>query len=220
MRWGSVAESVDVPDGRNRAKLMAMKSSSPKSTNPLIAKIDQFFNRDLALENDYLRQENRILRSKLGRRVPLTEADRRTLVKYGLRIKDRLRQIVAIAKPETLLAWNRRQTAVAPRGLDQGFDLLRRAWWKAQNLIRLGKVLESLGMKFAFDEPEGSANFDRMAPRKADDYLFVSAVFHETFLTLDEKGTEAATATAVAMMCHGHGGPENPSQRHIPLGRC
>jgi hypothetical protein len=65
--------------------------------------------RDLALENDYLRQENRILRTKFGQRVPLTEADRRILVKYGLRIKDRLREIVAIAKPETLLAWNRRQ---------------------------------------------------------------------------------------------------------------
>ena len=78
-----------------------MKSGFPKSTNPLIAKIDQLFNRDLALENDYLRQENRILRSKFGRRVPLTEADRRILVKYGLRIKDRLREIVAIAKPET-----------------------------------------------------------------------------------------------------------------------
>ena len=86
-----------------------MKSGASKSTNPLIARIDQLFNRDLALENDYLRQENRILRSKLGRRVPLTESDRRTLVKYGLRIKDRPREIMAIATPETLLAWNRRQ---------------------------------------------------------------------------------------------------------------
>jgi len=30
------------------------------------------------------------------------------LVKYGLRIRDRLREIVTIAQPETLLAWNRR----------------------------------------------------------------------------------------------------------------
>ena len=38
-----------------------MKSGFAKSTkNPLIAKIDQLFNRDLALENDDLRQENRI----------------------------------------------------------------------------------------------------------------------------------------------------------------
>ena len=51
----------------------------------------------MALENDYLRQENRILRDKLGSRVSLTQADRRVLVKYGMRIKERR------------LAWNRRQ---------------------------------------------------------------------------------------------------------------
>jgi hypothetical protein len=79
------------------------------SANPLIAKVQQLFSHDLALENDYLRQENKILRSKLGARVALTEADRRILVKYGLRVKARLAEIISIAKPETLLAWNRRQ---------------------------------------------------------------------------------------------------------------
>jgi transposase InsO family protein len=89
--------------------LPPMNSSSQNSTNPLIAKIQQLFSHDLALENDYLRQENRILRNKFGARVPLTEADRRILVKYGLRIKDRLAEVISIAKPDTLLAWNRRQ---------------------------------------------------------------------------------------------------------------
>ncbi len=77
------------------------------SANSLLTKVQRLFNRDLALQNDYLRQENRILRSKLGARVPLTEADRRVLVKYGLRIKPRLAQVVSIVRPETLLAWNR-----------------------------------------------------------------------------------------------------------------
>jgi len=67
-------------------------------------------------------------------------------------------------------------------------------------LLLLSKSLKALGMKSAFDEPEGSANFDRMAPRKPDDYLKISEVFHKTFLELDEKGTEAAAATAVVMM--------------------
>ena len=79
------------------------------SANLLIARIQRLFSRDLAMENDYLRQENRILRSKLGPRVPLTEADRRVLVKYGLRIKARLGRVMSIARPETLLAWHRRQ---------------------------------------------------------------------------------------------------------------
>lgn len=67
-------------------------------------------------------------------------------------------------------------------------------------LMRVGEMLQALGMQTAFDRPEGSANFDRMAPRKPDDYLFISEVFHKTFLDLDEHGTEAAAATAVVMM--------------------
>ncbi len=66
--------------------------------------------------------------------------------------------------------------------------------------VALGEALQALGMKSAFDRPPGSANFDRMAPRKPDDYLYVSQVFHKTFIAVDEKGTEAAAATAVAMM--------------------
>jgi serpin B len=66
-------------------------------------------------------------------------------------------------------------------------------------LFRLAKALQSLGMKSAFDQPKGSANFDRMAPRRPDEYLCISEVFHKTFLSLDEKGTEAAAATAVTM---------------------
>jgi serpin B len=65
--------------------------------------------------------------------------------------------------------------------------------------VPLGKALRALGMKSAFDEPRGSANFERIAPRKADDYLAVSEVFHRTFVALDEDGTEAAAATAVTM---------------------
>lgn len=65
--------------------------------------------------------------------------------------------------------------------------------------IQLGERLQALGMKSAFDQPRGSANFDRIAPRKPDDYLYVSQVFHKTFIAVDEKGTEAAAATAVVM---------------------
>lgn len=67
-------------------------------------------------------------------------------------------------------------------------------------MLSLGSALQKLGMMTAFDKPRGSANFDRMAPRKPDDYLCISDVFHKTFLSLDEKGTEAAAATAVAVM--------------------
>ncbi len=66
--------------------------------------------------------------------------------------------------------------------------------------IALAENLQALGMKSAFDIPRGSANFDKMAPRKPNDYLYISNVFHKTFIAVDEKGTEAAAATAVVMM--------------------
>ena len=65
--------------------------------------------------------------------------------------------------------------------------------------IALAQNLQSLGMRTAFDRPQGSANFDKIAPRKPNDYLAISDVFHKTFIAVDEKGTEAAAATAVVM---------------------
>jgi len=65
--------------------------------------------------------------------------------------------------------------------------------------VQLSELLQKLGMTTAFDEPKGSADFDAMAPKRPDEYLYISKVFHKTFLELDEKGTEAAAATAVVM---------------------
>ncbi len=66
--------------------------------------------------------------------------------------------------------------------------------------ITLAEKFEALGMRTAFDQPKGSANFDKIAPRTPQDYLYISQIFHKTFIAVDEKGTEAAAATAVAMM--------------------
>lgn len=61
----------------------------------------------------------------------------------------------------------------------------------------LSEMLQKLGMKTAFDQPRGSADFDAMAPKHPQEYLFISNVLHKTFLALDEKGTEAAAATVI-----------------------
>jgi serpin B len=66
--------------------------------------------------------------------------------------------------------------------------------------MALAEKFEALGMKTAFDKPQGSANFDKIAPRTPKDYLYISQIFHKTFIAVDEKGTEAAAATAVAML--------------------
>lgn len=59
-------------------------------------------------------------------------------------------------------------------------------------------VLEALGMKRAFG---ADADFTGISKKPAD--LYVSDVFHETFIAVDEAGTEAAAATAVVMGTRG-----------------
>lgn len=100
--------------------------------------------------------------------------------------------------------------------------------------IQLAAALQALGMKSAFDIPRGSANFDRMAPRRPNDYLAISEVFHKTFIAVDENGTEAAAATAVAMIRATAMEPMTPPKpievkvdrpfiyaiQHVPSGAC
>ncbi len=84
-----------------------MEKEVTDSADSLFEKLYALFKKDIVLENDYLRQENIILRSKLGKRVPLTGAERRILAKYGIRIKNHLKDVISIVQPETLLKWHR-----------------------------------------------------------------------------------------------------------------
>ncbi len=59
----------------------------------------------------------------------------------------------------------------------------------------LNENLKTLGMPTAFDS--GKADFSGMTGQKD---LFISAVIHQAYVKVDEKGTEAAAATAVAMV--------------------
>lgn len=76
--------------------------------------------------------------------------------------------------------------------------------------VPLSAALQKLGMKTAFDQPKGSANFDRITPRRPDDYLFIGEVFHKAFIALDEKGVEAAAATAVMALAGSAAPVEKP----------
>ena len=66
--------------------------------------------------------------------------------------------------------------------------------WRFRTQAPLDEVLRALGMRSAFDER--AADFGGMTRQER---LCVSTVLHEAFIAVDEKGTEAAAATALVM---------------------
>src|SRR4029453_16805866 len=68
--------------------------------------------------------ENRILRHQMNSRVQLTDNERQELAELGAKLgKQALQEIATMAKPETILAWNRRfagqqaTTSQPPKGV-------------------------------------------------------------------------------------------------------
>jgi len=75
---------------------------------PLIATIARLLCRELTLQNEYLRQENKLLRSKIGGRIRFNDEERRSLVSAAVAMGNKLmRQVVTFVKPETILKWQR-----------------------------------------------------------------------------------------------------------------
>jgi serpin B len=81
--------------------------------------------------------------------------------------------------------------------------------------LLLGEELRALGMPLAFDRERADLTGIANPPRR-DERLFLSEVFHKAFVRVDEKGTEAAAATA-------GGGPAGmgagPGPRQIKVDR-
>ncbi|MGC9453753.1 MAG: serpin family protein [Phycisphaerae bacterium] len=65
--------------------------------------------------------------------------------------------------------------------------------WEFTSEFSLAEMLSAMGMPTAFT---GNADFSGMTTAEK---LFISAVIHKAFVAVDEKGTEAAAATAVVM---------------------
>jgi hypothetical protein len=102
----------------------------------LLASITGSVDEELRLRNAYLTAENRILRNHIKGRVPLTDAERKTLAEMGQKLgKKALEEVATIAQPDTILAWHRtlmaqtcdrsppRQSVGRPR-MDQELEVL------------------------------------------------------------------------------------------------
>ncbi|SDM03580.1 serpin B [Halogranum gelatinilyticum] len=79
--------------------------------------------------------------------------------------------------------------------LDEREGTLRLPKFSFSSAMSLKQTLSDLGMPVAFDP--NAADFSGMAD--AEEPLFIGDVIHEAFVGVDEKGTEAAAATAVTV---------------------
>jgi serpin B len=112
----------------------------------------------------------------------------RTLSKIILlpKEKDGLPRLESRLNPENLKTWTSGLSSQRVRVFFPKF--------KMTQSLNLEENLRKMGMEQAFT---GQADFSGIEPKKE---LFISAVIHKAFIAVDEKGTEAAAATAVAML--------------------
>ena len=72
---------------------------------PIIALIARLLCRELTLQNEYLRVENKILKSKINKRITFTDDQRRALVEAAMAMgRTLMKRVVTIVQPKTLLA--------------------------------------------------------------------------------------------------------------------
>ena len=113
---------------------------------------------------------------------------------------DRLAAIEQILSGEVLTDWIKQQRAREVRALLPRF--------KFDTGYRMRGSLELLGLRRAFINPlqDGGADFHGMTSSdEPDDQFFVSEILHKAYVDVNEQGTEAAAASAVAM-CGAAGG--------------
>ena len=76
---------------------------------PVIATVARLLCRELTLQNEYLRLENRILKERVSGRIRFTDEERRSLAEAAIAMgRSLMKEVVSIVRPETILAWQRR----------------------------------------------------------------------------------------------------------------
>jgi len=97
----------------SRKKDESSGSILPFPLQSLAAWLGVWFARALQQQVDYLRAENQILKEKLGgRKLDLTNADRRRLAVLGKELgRKLLAKVATLATADTILRWYREQVA-------------------------------------------------------------------------------------------------------------
>jgi putative transposase len=75
----------------------------------LLAYITGSVDQEFLLRNEYLVTENRILRTQIKGRVPLSDGERKTLAEIGKKLgRQALEEVASLVTPDTILAWHRK----------------------------------------------------------------------------------------------------------------
>ncbi len=82
--------------------------------HPLLLLVARATDKELVRMIEYLKTENRILRSKLPKRVSITTAERARLVKIGRRVGPAIRELITIVHPRTFARWVQAKSAAKP----------------------------------------------------------------------------------------------------------
>lgn len=67
--------------------------------------LGQMVHADLVRQNEYLKVENEILRSKLGNQVRTTHQEKLKLIKYGLAVGGHIKNLISIVSYQTFRKW-------------------------------------------------------------------------------------------------------------------
>jgi putative transposase len=72
---------------------------------PLLVYLSVATDRELARQIQFLKEENRILRDRLPKRITVTPRERRRLLKYGRGLGKAIRELITIVTPKTFARW-------------------------------------------------------------------------------------------------------------------
>ena len=75
--------------------------------HPLFALLASVTRQDLARQVAYLREENKILRSRLPERLVATDSEKRRLLRYGQKLGQQLKELISIVSYQTFRRWVR-----------------------------------------------------------------------------------------------------------------
>jgi len=78
-----------------------------------------------------------------------------------------------------------------------GSTITAAIFWSSFPVVKLADHLKAMGMVSAFDSM--NADFTGIADRSAALNLYIDDISQECFISADEKGTEAAALTSVAL---------------------